>query len=422
MINRLVEQVIRENHYIRRALRSTYAHVFLDEFQDTTYPQFDLLSTAFLGSGAVLTAVGDRKQCIMGWAGAMEDSFAEFELTFGARPIELLSNWRSHAGLVGIQHAIAQAIDPATAAPNARSERTVNGDISAVWMFASPDDETSGLAAWFAQEIEGGLLPQDCVILVRNRADLVEAQLADCFLEHGVRIRNVARMVGEIAVQDVLEEALTQIVVPLLRLGASSSDPRSWDLVFVSLQRLHGIAEDDEQAQERLQLGLQEFVRSLRSMMSTLPPSEESVTAMYEMVITFLSRELLRNASPSYRRQQDFERVDDGVKTLLRESVLDATVWLEVLDQFEGVDQLPLMTIHKSKGLEFHTVVFHGLDDRTWWSLTADRPEELRAFFVAFTRAKQRAFFTLCHSRGRAVGWVDRLLSAAGVGRIDGPR
>ena len=97
-------------------------------------------------------------------------------------------------------------------------------------------------------------------------------------------------------------------------------------------------------------------------------------------------------------------------------------MWLEVLDQFEGVGQVPLMTIHKSKGLEFHTVVFHGLDDRTWWSLTVDRPEELRAFFVAFTRAKQRAFFTLCHSRGRVVGWVDRLLSAAGVGRIDGPR
>ncbi|WP_202035041.1 3'-5' exonuclease [Paraburkholderia tropica] len=31
------------------------------------------------------------------------------------------------------------------------------------------------------------------------------------------------------------------------------------------------------------------------------------------------------------------------------------------------------MTIHKSKGLEFHTVIFYGLDNPTWWSLTPDR-------------------------------------------------
>ena len=32
----------------------------------------------------------------------------------------------------------------------------------------------------------------------------------------------------------------------------------------------------------------------------------------------------------------------------------------------EGVDQVPLMTVHKSKGLEFHTMIFVGLDDEAW--------------------------------------------------------
>ena len=35
------------------------------------------------------------------------------------------------------------------------------------------------------------------------------------------------------------------------------------------------------------------------------------------------------------------------------------------------------MTIHKSKGLEFHTMIFYGLDNQTWWSPTPDRMEEL---------------------------------------------
>jgi superfamily I DNA/RNA helicase len=109
-----------------------------------------------------------------------------------------------------------------------------------------------------------------------------------------------------------------------------------------------------------------------------------------------------------------------GLVALLRECAEAADNWPEVLDEFEGLGQLALMTIHKSKGLEFHTMIFYGLDSQTWWSLTPDRTEELNSFFVAFTRAKQRAFFTLCTERGQAVSWIEDLLAPAGLNRIDG--
>lgn len=89
-------------------------------------------------------------------------------------------------------------------------------------------------------------------------------------------------------------------------------------------------------------------------------------------------------------------------------------------DHFEGKDQVPLMTIHKSKGLEFHTMIFFGLDAKTWWSLSPERGEELNSFFVAFTRAKQRAFFAYCSERGNAIDWLEQLLLPAGVEQIDG--
>ena len=110
----------------------------------------------------------------------------------------------------------------------------------------------------------------------------------------------------------------------------------------------------------------------------------------------------------------------DGFRLLLRECVEDAPDWTEVLDRFEGKGQVPLMTIHKSKGLEFHTMIFFGLDDRTWWSLEPDRGEELNSFFVAFTRAMQRAFFAYCAERGGAIAWLENLLLPAGVERIEG--
>lgn len=49
MIGRLAELLLRVNLQILRAIRATYAYVFMDEFQDTTHVQYDLVKTAFLG-------------------------------------------------------------------------------------------------------------------------------------------------------------------------------------------------------------------------------------------------------------------------------------------------------------------------------------------------------------------------------------
>ncbi len=60
------------------------------------------------------------------------------------------------------------------------------------------------------------------------------------------------------------------------------------------------------------------------------------------------------------------------------------------LDEFEGVRHTPLMTVHKSKGLEYDTMIFLGLDDANWWSHTPQNSDGLATLFVALSRAKQR--------------------------------
>ena len=42
--------------------------------------------------------------------------------------------------------------------------------------------------------------------------------------------------------------------------------------------------------------------------------------------------------------------------------------WKEALDELEGTNAMPIMTIHKSKGLEYHTVVFVGFEDSAFWN------------------------------------------------------
>ncbi|MHB0790076.1 UvrD-helicase domain-containing protein [Bradyrhizobium sp. 5.13L] len=419
MINRIVDLTLRENLAIQRALQQTFPFVFLDEFQDTTHAQFELLKTALDGSNAIFTAVGDNKQRIMVWAGAMPNAFQQFEEDFGARRISLLSNWRSHADLVRIQHAIARRIDPDAEPPEARGRLEVDGDIAAIWECRTNDSEAVGLANWVADQVDAEVVrPHDVAILVRMRANEIEASLSPRFAERGLRLRNAARNVGNIAIQDLLGEDLTGLVLPLLRLAATSRSPVHWNEALRNLQFLGAVDPADENAQDKVQRRLTQFVRELRKNMRALEPGADAAAAVAGRALDFLGSSVVRQMFPAYRRLADFNRVWEGLVELLQECAEAVDDWPSVLDEFEGIGQVALMTIHKSKGLEFHTMIFYGLDNQTWWSLTPNRLEELNSFFVAFTRARQRAFFTLCRERGQPVTWIENLLAPVGVRRI----
>ncbi len=419
MVNRLVDWLLGENPSIVSALQLTYPVVFLDEFQDTTRAQFELLHTAFDGSSAKFTAVGDDKQRIMVWAGAMRDAFARFEADFDARRVSLLCNWRSHADLVRVQHLVARQIDPNVEEPEARANRQVDGDIAAIWEFPSAEDEKIGLANWIADEVESGnVRAHDIAILLRSHADEVEQQLAPALAACGLRLRNAARNVGDISIQDLLGEDLTGALLPLLRLGATQRSAADWNAALRNLQFLEAVDPADDLRQAQIHNRLSKFVRELRDLMQFLAPSDEAAAEVTRAAVEFIGVPVLRQSFPAYQREQDFARVRNGFVALLQESCIDAATWSEALDEFEGLDQIALMTIHKSKGLEFHTMIFYGLDNQTWWSLQPNRREEVNSFFVALTRAKQRAFFTLCTERGGPVTWIEHLLAPAGVRRV----
>jgi superfamily I DNA/RNA helicase len=276
MINRLIDLLLRKNPDIQGALQITYPFVFLDEFQDTTFAQFELVQTAFSESGAIFTAVGDDKQRIMGWAGAMPNAFAAFEAEFAALRVHLLSNWRSHEELVRIQHVIASRIDPATEHPQARGVRAVNGDISAIWQFASREQERTTLAEWMYREIRSGLNPHDFAILVRMRADAAEDELSPAFEARGLTLRNVARKVGDIAIQDLLGEDLTGVLLPLLRLGSCPRHPTAWSEAQRKLRFLEALSDGDEIGQRRLLVRLERFLKELRRYMNETTPDEQT--------------------------------------------------------------------------------------------------------------------------------------------------
>ena len=92
------------------------------------------------------------------------------------------------------------------------------------------------------------------------------------------------------------------------------------------------------------------------------------------------------------------------------------TSWSDAIDRFRGIGQVPLLTITKSKGLEYDLVVLLGLNDDQWWSFDRNTDEGHSVFFVAASRARERLLMTrTSRDRNRKIEEIFDLLRAANV-------
>jgi len=405
----------------RDALRLTYSHLFMDEFQDTTQIQYDLVRTVFLGTNTAITAVGDNKQQIMRWAMAMDDPFTAFDGDFGATRTPLYNNYRSSPDLVRIQHVLAQALDARAVPPVSKTAGTIAGDSCSIWDFSTPEIEARRLAAFVATEMKTYALgPRDFVLLVRQKASEYAAILEVAFAAAGIPLRNEAGMVGSIMLQDLLVEAVSELIVAVLRLAMTPRAGRHWTKCQGTLITLRGVAPDDEVAQARLAQELNAYVLKLRASQPSPPRSKVASRLIVDDIMGFIGRERVIAVHTAYGQGDWLEKVLDSAAEHLRASSAGGVEWGSALDIYEGIHAIPLMTIHKSKGLEYHSVIFVGLDDGAWWSFSNDQIEATAGFFVAFTRAKQRVVFTYCGQRGTRskIATLYQLLTNAGVKSI----
>jgi superfamily I DNA/RNA helicase len=419
MIGRLAELLLRLNPIAREALRLTYSHLFMDEFQDTTHVQYDLVKTIFLDSDAAITAVGDNKQQIMRWAMAMNDPFAAFDEDFGSVRTPLYNNYRSSPELVRIQHVLAKALDQNAVQPISKAKATITGDACVIWDFPTPEIEAERLAAFISSEMKVHELgPRDFVLLVRQRADRYAAVLEPKFRAAGIALRNEATTIGEITLQELLPDEVSTLLVCVLRLAMTPRAGRHWTDCQEAIGALRGISPDDEEAQARFAIELDRFAIDLRRHYAAPPTITAAARALTAEIVDFIGRDRLLAAHPAYAQGGWLDKVVEAATLHLHSSSLAAKDWMDALDAYDGVHAVPLMTIHKSKGLEYHTVIFVGLDDDAWRrSFEEDRAEATAGFFVAFTRAKQRVIFTYSAQRGtrRAIATLYQLLLDAGV-------
>jgi superfamily I DNA/RNA helicase len=396
MLGRLAELLLQTNPKILAALRMTYAFVFLDEFQDTTDVQYDLTRTAFKDSACVLTAVGDNKQTIMGWAGAFPQVFEQFTNDFSPVLYRPQRNYRSAPELVRILQYFAKELDPESADPVVMDDGESGNGECLVYEYPDHETEAGHLAQCIATWIEEDSLgPRDVCVLTRNRPADYTQLLREELASAGVS----ARVESEL--QDVLSEPVTDLVLAMLKLASARRAADAWSSAMDFL--LQTIGDESESAIRRTERKLAGYVAELRGTLGGEFATASAVRNVIDGIVAFLGKPALLAYYPQYRQGDFLTKTLEQLSEHLFQSLAEGR-WRDAIECVEGVGTLPILTMHKSKGLEYHTVVFVGLEDSALFGFTSRPTEETCGFFVAFSRAKKRVVFTFSEERPKKPG------------------
>ena len=177
-----------------------------------------------------------------------------------------------------------------------------------------------------------------------------------------------------------------------------------------------GEAEHVNQTFLRLEQTLRKATKAFDELVTSSDTSF-SWDGLVNLITTELGEDKLRRLTQEYKNPERISKIKKSIAAFLSECSDGADNWQEVVDSYQGINQVRLMTVHKSKGLEAHTIIFFSLKDSSFY-YKADMDEEALAFFVAVSRAEQRVFF----SRGQGgivkLEPIYELLTQAGVPNI----
>lgn len=389
----LAIEILKKSAMVRNTVRQTYAYAFLDEFQDCTNEQYSLIKRLFFGASIPLTAVGDTKQKIMTFAGALDGIFLTFARDFDASTLNLYLNFRSKPRLLRMQNSIIEVMDPQAVMP----EEQIQGEEGEIQMLHYDDNEQE--AESLAEEVERWLTvenlpPSEVAVLVPRLPEQYCQDLMSALRQRGIKFRN------ENQLQDLAAEPAAQLIVDYLLVLYGSREPRAYGRLMEKLTA----GSYDEEEHSRLRTGWGSFLHTQRLNVSR--QQDRSFEAVWDEAETFLKKfgiDQITGLSADYRSKARRESVIQQTKERLGELLEEDLDVAQALAHFGGHDALRIMSIHKSKGLEFDTVVILGVENESFW---ANEDEERCLFFVGISRAKRRLVLTHCDFRERPTGYT----------------
>ncbi len=425
--------LMKERPAIRNKWRMRFAHVLVDEFQDTNEAQLELVRLLANEPGNVCV-VGDDDQSIYGWRGACVDNLLDFERHFdGATVIKLEKNYRSQPAILNVANA---AIEQSPRRPYAKVlEPTRRGDASVrLCVFPEPPDEAKFVASEIRSAQKKGIYFRDIAVLYRSntQAKRLEEELRIAGVPY--RVFGGTKFFDRKEVKDCVaylrlalnprdELSLRRVLnTPARGLGAQSllhlqEHAKSKRMSLLSALRHAGDIEPLSARAQRSATNLGEAIERARRGFSAGHFS--STARSYLEAVGMLrddgdrepaAQKRLANVQyllVSIERLESRSNADrDALQHLLHQLTLDSSEE----DAAEAGNQVTLSSLHSAKGLEFSTVFLIGCvegvlpharttDPRITDASAADLEEERRLFYVGVTRARDMLYLTRYRER-----------------------
>lgn len=376
-------------------LRDRFTHVLVDEFQDLSPVQYQLLQH-LTKDGAEVFAVGDPLQCIYEWRASVPSLMDTFCEDFQAELLDLCENFRSRPQIIDFANRVMDLIDPAR--PKLVSNLSGDGKVT-IEPISDKLEEAQKIASLVSNA------PKESVgILVRKNAqmDIIEQLLEQggiqVLREYSLRSRPEAKVVIELLKLILDPEGHPQT----LEKYASLFDPYLGRQFREELRQISSRfdispykALDANFSRPYLTVGarrLKKLIEHLHQLSKTLPPARvmSELRSLVKLDEALEKRMWPQEAEEAYEVAEILDKLQARAEAFSQ--IEDFLASMEA----QKTSSVSLMTIHRAKGMEFKRVLVPGLQDGTFPA--SDSLEEWRLFFVAVTRAREELVL-LCPGR-----------------------
>jgi len=408
-----------------------YEYIMIDEYQDTNALQFAIVD-ALTSTHNNLCVVGDDDQSIYAFRGADVSNILNFEKKFsGAKVIKLEENYRSTTPILNLANKVISENK------NRKEKRLWSKDTSKdkpiLWACGNTDHEAQIVVDDITKSMSDGCHLNEIAILYRSntQAPPLEDQLRMAQIPY--RMLGGQKFYDKKEVKDLIaylslfmnpynEVALRRIInVPNRGIGMATltkylelAETRKCSL-YQAIESTPALAPNRKEQIVKFTTLIRRFQGQFKGHSIAAPLQQLIEEIEFEQ---YIARQYDDNPKHAEQRKNDirlfiesaerFEKFQKGNATLqdFMEKVLLADSQDERDDEEsqEAGNEVTLMTLHSSKGLEFNQVYLIGMEEdflphKRVLRDGEDIGEERRLAYVGITRAKKKLVMTYCKER-----------------------
>lgn len=391
-------------------------YIMVDEVQDCSSDDWRLLNI-LASKHHNLFCVGDPDQAIYEWRGANPRIFVEFKADPGC-DIILNRNYRSTPDILDVANYI--IANNQNRVPKELYTMRLNEMRPVYHHCRSEKEEAQYVADTIEEQIRQGESPKDFAVLFRSS-----------FLSRGIEQQLLKRKIAYSVWGGVrfFDRKEIKDLICYLRLVASDADDLAFTRIInlparkfgnAAMKNLREIADATgtslmtalreslntpryNKASIRQFVGLIDAAREWSAQMrvSDLADKLLNTSGLADLYRLDEREDRLENIAELINSMREFELSQDDDDDRLLDAYLQEIALYTNVDAAVNNDKVKLMTIHQSKGLEFHNVFIIGLTEGVFPNHRSIRErrkdgeeEERRLMYVAVTRAEKCLYLT----------------------------